>query len=88
MQEKMCESCGMPMGETDEMYGTEANGTKSTDFCASCYDQGAFTQPNTTLDEMIQTVADIMAKDFGFDPADALEQCKVGLPTLKRWRTV
>jgi len=33
MQEKMCESCGMPMGETDEMYGTEANGNKNTDYC-------------------------------------------------------
>jgi len=25
MQEKLYESCDMPMRETDEMYGTEAN---------------------------------------------------------------
>ncbi|MCL2364299.1 MAG: zinc ribbon domain-containing protein [Defluviitaleaceae bacterium] len=86
MQEKMCESCGMPMGETDEMYGTEANGTKSTDYCGNCYDQGAFTNPAATLEEMIKIVADVMVKEFGFEPQDALEQCNVGLPTLKRWR--
>ena len=86
MQEKMCESCGMPMGETDEMYGTEANGTKSTDYCSNCYDNGAFTHPTVTLEEMIKIVADVMVKDFGFEPQDALEQCNAGLPTLKRWR--
>jgi len=87
MQEKMCESCGMPMGETDEMYGTETNGTKSTDYCKFCYDNGAFTNPSVTLEEMIKIVADVMVKDFGFEAQDALEQCNAGLPTLKRWKT-
>ena len=26
MEEKYCQSCGMPMGNTEEMYGTEADG--------------------------------------------------------------
>ena len=87
MQEKFCESCGMPMGETDEMYGTESNGSKSTDYCKYCYDNGAFTSPDTTLEEMIETVAALMVSDFGFSPEDAKEQCNAGLPTLKRWKT-
>ena len=87
MQEKFCESCGMPMGETDEMYGTEANGSKSADYCKYCYDNGAFTDPNITLDRMIETVADVMVKDFGFSPEDAKEQCHEGIPNLKRWKT-
>ena len=87
MPEKCCQSCGMPMGETDEMYGTEANGSKSTDYCKYCYDNGAFTMPDCTLEEMIEIVADIMVKEFGFELEDAKSQCKEGLPTLKRWKT-
>jgi len=87
MQEKFCESCGMPMGETDEMYGTETNGSKSTDYCKHCYDNGAFTNPNATLDETIDFVAAMMVKDFGFSTEDAMEQCKAGIPNLKRWKT-
>jgi len=28
MEEKYCQSCVMPMGETEENYGTEADGSK------------------------------------------------------------
>ena len=87
MQEKMCESCGMPMGETNDMYGIELNGNKSADYCKFCYDNGAFTNPNITLDEQIKAVAAIMVKDFGFGEEDAIQQCKAGIPTLKRWKT-
>lgn len=86
MQEKFCESCGMPMGETDEMYGTETNGSKSIDYCKSCYDNGTFTNPNITLEEQIELVADIMVKDFGFSIEDAKKQCSEGIPTLNRWK--
>ena len=88
MQEKFCESCGMPMGETDEMYGTETSGSKSTDYCKFCYDNGAFTNPNATLEETIELVSAMMVKDFGFSPEDAREQCNAGIPNLKRWKAV
>jgi hypothetical protein len=87
MQEKFCESCGMPMGETDEMYGTKSNGSKSVDYCKYCYEKGAFTNPNITLQEMIESVSAIMVKDFGFSLEDAKEQCKEGIPNLNRWKT-
>jgi len=87
MEERFCESCGMPMGETDEMYGTEQDGSKSADYCKHCYDKGAFTHPDATLEGMIDLVADIMVKDFGFSPDEAKKQCNEGLPGLKRWRS-
>ena len=86
MEEKYCQSCGMPMGETDEMYGTELDGGKSLDYCKYCYDKGAFTDPDCTLEEMIEICTEIMVKDFGFEAEDAKSQCKEGLPTLKRWK--
>ena len=88
MQEQMCESCGAPIGALDEMYGPakEADGSISADFCNYCYKDGAFTDPNITLEEMIDTVAGIMVNEFGFDPIDAKAQCEAGLPNLKRWK--
>ena len=86
MQEKFCESCGMPMGETDEMYGTESDGSKSLDYCKHCYDNGSFTNPTTSVDEMIESVVGVMVKDFGFSIEDAKEQCRQGIPNLKRWK--
>ena len=53
MEERFCQSCGMPMGDTDELYGTEADGSKSTDYCSYCYADGAFTS-ECTMDEMIE----------------------------------
>lgn len=87
MQEKCCQSCGAPMGETTEMYGLELNGSKSEDYCKMCYDNGAFTNPNCNLEEMIEIVTNMMVKNFGFSAEDAKQQCNAGIPTLKRWKT-
>ena len=53
MEERYCQSCGMPMGQGDGLYGTEADGGKSADYCKYCYDKGAFTF-HGTMEEMIE----------------------------------
>ena len=88
MQEIFCESCGMPLAEAEDMFGTEADGNKSTEYCIYCYEKGAFTEPDLTLEEQIKQVSDMMIKDYGYSPEDAREQCQEGIPTLKRWKTV
>ena len=40
MEQKFCQSCGMPM--TTEIYGTNADGTLNEDYCMYCYKDGAF----------------------------------------------
>ena len=84
------EKCGAPIGALDEMYGsgTEVDGSESKDFCKQCYQNGEFTNPDISLEEMIEVVADIMIQGFGFDSADTKAQCEAGLPNLKRWRKV
>ena len=47
-----CQSCGMVL-ERDSDQGTEADGEKSEEYCAFCYQQGKFTQ-NITVEEMIE----------------------------------
>ena len=45
-----CQSCGMPL--TDEILGTNADGSKNEDYCIYCYRDGKFLQ-DCTMEEMI-----------------------------------
>ena len=61
MEERYCQSCGMPMGSTDELYGTETDGSKSVDYCKYCYGGGAFLF-QCSMDEMIDFCVKPMAE--------------------------
>ena len=50
MDMKFCQSCGMPL--TDEILGTNADGTNNEDYCIYCYKDGGFTQ-DMTMEQMI-----------------------------------
>ena len=49
---KICQSCGMNLKSAEE-FGTNADGTKNTEYCHYCYQNGAFTQ-NVTMEEMME----------------------------------
>ena len=51
MEMKFCQSCGMPL--TQEILGTNADGSKNEDYCMYCYKDGKFTQ-DCTMEEMIE----------------------------------
>lgn len=85
MDEKYCQCCGMPMGNSDEMYGTEANGSKSTDYCKYCYDNGRFTS-DLSMDQMIEAcVPHMVSANEGITEDKARKMMKEIFPTLKRW---
>gem|GEM_PF-494739 len=42
----------MPLAQTAD-FGTERNGQAATEYCRYCYQNGAWTQPNITLEETI-----------------------------------
>lgn len=87
MEEKYCQSCAMPMGATDEMYGTEKDGTKSADYCKYCYENGAFTFEGT-MQEMVEIcVPPMVENNPGMTETQAREMMQGFLPTLKRWKT-
>lgn len=47
---KFCQSCGSPLTTTNA--GTKANGDSSNYYCISCYQDGAFTDPTLTIDDI------------------------------------
>lgn len=78
-----CQSCGMPMKRDPALMGTEADGRKSSDFCHYCYQHGAFTQPDFSVEEMQQFCIEKM-KEQGF-PALMAWLFTRQLPKLRRW---
>lgn len=86
MEQKFCQSCAMPMGEGDELYGTNADGSKNTDYCHYCFQNGAFTN-DTTMEGMIEICVPHMTAahpDMSEDKARAM--MSEFFPTLKRWK--
>ena len=61
---KFCQSCGMPL-TSDEVCGTNADGSLSADYCTYCYQQGKFAQ-DCTMDEMIEHCAQFV-EEFNKD---------------------
>ena len=84
MDNKMfCQSCSMPIDDP-AMRGTEKDGSKSTEYCSYCYQNGVFINPNIALEEMKTIVKTQMEKrkvDTGI-----IDMELRSLPLLKRWR--
>ena len=84
-QGPFCQSCSMPM-EKPEDYGTNADGSKNEDYCQFCFQNGTFTAPDITLEQMIDMVTGIMINQLKIPEAQAKEITKSFIPQLKRWR--
>lgn len=86
MEETYCQSCGMPMGEGNELYGSEADGSKNEDYCKYCYDQGAFTT-DCTMEGMIEQCVPLMvSSNPDMSEEDARNMMLQFFPSLKRWK--
>ncbi len=85
--EYYCQCCSMPIPDP-EIHGTEADGSKSGDYCKYCYDHGDFTAKGVTMDEFIEATADMEAQALGISREEAVSLMATLLPHLKRWREV
>ncbi|OGO81480.1 MAG: transcriptional regulator [Clostridiales bacterium GWC2_40_7] len=82
---KFCQSCAMPLGAPD-LYGTNADGSRSEDYCHYCFQNGAFTKEET-MDEMIETCVPFVSKGEPWpDEATARKAMQELFPQLKRWK--
>ena len=79
-----CQSCSMPL-DNPELLGTEKDDSVNYEYCKYCYQNGEFTHPGITLDEMKERMTKMMDKEKM--PEDILEAAISRLPQLKRWRS-
>ena len=85
---KFCQSCGMPL--TEEVLGTNADGSKNEDYCIYCYKDGRFLQ-ECTMDEMIEHCAQFVDEVNKHMPKPMTKEeykqmMQLFFPMLKRWR--
>jgi len=80
-----CQSCGMPLF-TPEDTGTEQDGKPSTTYCKHCYQNGSFTEPSLTHEEMIQKCSPFLTEQFGVPKEKAVEMARTFTSTLSRWK--
>lgn len=85
MEMKICQSCGMPMAEGTDLFGTNADGSLSETYCKYCFSEGAFGRPNETMEEMIDTCVPFMVEG-GMTAEAARTLMEETLPKLERWR--
>ncbi len=82
---KHCQSCGMPLGDTDEWLGTEKDGSQSRDYCKHCYDRGEF-RALMTMEQMIEfCIPHLVHAHPEMSPEAARSLMQEMLPGLKRW---
>lgn len=79
-----CQSCGMPMKNDPNGGGTNQDGSKNSQYCSFCYHNGAFTQPDFTVEQMQQFCIEKM-KEKGF-PKFVGGLFTRHLPKLERWK--
>jgi hypothetical protein len=84
-QGPFCQSCGVPMTR-EEMFGTEADGSKSGDYCGYCYQEGNFTQPRMTQEQMTDQVIRKLIDRQRMEPERARTLVNGYMPRLKRWQ--
>jgi len=79
-----CQSCGMPLSRDVQGGGTEADGRKSTEYCSHCYRAGVFTQPQLTLQQMMDNVRGRLQQMSL--PVPAIDGMVSGIAQLRRWK--
>lgn len=80
------QSCGMPITSDTAGGGTNADGSRATEYCSLCYQRGQFTEPEISCEEMQTKVTAIMWQKFKI-PGFVSWLFVRNIPKLKRWRT-
>ena len=81
-----CQSCGMPVSKDFGNLGTNADETHAEEFCVFCFKSGAYTNPNQTLEEMINNSIENMTTDLQMPRDQATALANSFIPTLRRWQ--
>ena len=80
---KICQSCSMPMKD-DTVCGTNADGSKNSDYCIYCYKNGEFID-KVSMQEYIKMNIPFH-EQAGMTESEMRHHCETVFPTLKRWR--
>jgi hypothetical protein len=83
IENKFCQSCGMPIKSDPQMGGSNADGSKNRTYCSYCFQNGKFTF-NGTMKEMQSFCKEKMVEN-GASKFKAWLFTR-GIPRLQRWK--
>jgi Putative zinc ribbon domain len=78
-----CQSCGMPFSRDERGGGTNADGSRNKEFCSHCYSDGRFTEPNLSVEEMMDRVEKKLRTLH--IPGFVARRITANIPNLSRW---
>ncbi|BDC97794.1 zinc ribbon domain-containing protein [Persicobacter psychrovividus] len=84
MSKEKCQSCGMPLSKDPQGGGTNADGSKSEEFCSHCYVDGQFLFEGTVTEFQKHCREQMVKKGFNRFVAWFFT---LGIPKLKRWQS-
>jgi hypothetical protein len=74
----------MPLGRPED-FGTDQAGFRVNDYCRHCFADGAFTDPDISMQAMLDRCVGIMDGQGIMGAADARLLLADVMPRLKRW---
>lgn len=81
-----CQSCGMPLVESEGLFGTNVDGSTNPTYCIHCFKEGHFTY-DCSLEEMIETcIPFTLEAEPTLSEEKAREMLSAFIPTLERWK--
>lgn len=83
MKPLICQSCGFPF--SPEFRGTNRDQSKNNQFCKGCFEDGEFTNPHLTINELERSLYERAKEHNEISLEEACEVAKT-LPDLKRWK--
>lgn len=86
---KFCQSCASPLAKQQD-FGTEADGSKSSDYCCACYENGSlYGGEDMKMEEMIEICVPYAVEAGKYkDTNEARIAMQELFPKLKRWASV
>lgn len=85
-QEQRCQSCGMPMEKG--FFGSNADDSENTTFCRFCFQKGVFTEPELSMQAMIEASISHMTRVLQIPEAQAKQRASEMIPKLARWSPI
>ena len=82
-QGPFCQSCAMPMVKPED-FGINTDGSQNQEYCHYCFQNGKFTEPEITMEQMTEKCAGIMRQMK--IPEAQIEKTKTFIPMLQRWK--
>ncbi len=87
MTEKLdtiCQSCAFELSEG--IYGTNIDGSFSSDYCIFCFQNGEFVESMTFQQAIEECIKDV-SPELAMTREEAIEYAAKYLKTLKRWQS-